>query len=640
MAPAALVRAGETAFTYHSDVPLATGTLVRVSAGKRMINGVVLRAVKQAPLFATKAINAIIAPQPIPAPLIKTALWVQDYYAAHLASVLQTILPSGMHKQRRTSDKLLKYPIRKRTKIILNEDQQRALQLINRKPNGTYLLHGATGSGKTQLYIQAAKHVARQGKSAIILVPEIALTPQLVAEFSRHFQNLVVTHSGMSEAQRHHAWLRTLKNGDDPLVVIGPRSALFMPVRHVGLIVLDECHEPSYKQEQSPRYSALRVASILAKEHGAKLILGSATPSISDYYLAQSTKSPILRLAKQAVQTQPVHVNVIDLKSRANFTRHRFLSNGLLAAIEQALLSKHQVLLFHNRRGTAPTTMCNRCGWTAHCPACYLPLTLHADAHELRCHLCTTTLNVPPNCPECHEPTVIFKGIGTKLIEAEIAKLFPQTRIARFDADNTEANAIHNRYQELYNGDIDIMIGTQMLAKGFDIPRLTLVGVVQADSGLVLPDYPAEERVFQLLYQVIGRAGRGQHPGSVYIQTYQPNHPVVQAAVDRDYKSFYTAEIRKREAGRFPPFRYLLKLTCSYKTEAGAVAASQKLAQAIRRNHPNTDVLGPTPAFHERLGGNYRWQIIVKSKTRSQLVNIAKSAPQGWQADLDPASLL
>lgn len=639
VAPTAVVRTTDYAYTYHSDTQLAVGTLVRISVGKKLTNGVVIKPIAQKPSFQTKAVGEVLVETPLPAPLIKLAQWLSEYYASHFALVLQTLLPSGLQKNRRETKKELSYPKRKRTKIILNDDQASALSLINKQSEGTVLLHGVTGSGKTQVYIEAVKHAADEGRSAIILVPEIALTPQLVAEFANHFTNLIVTHSGLTEAQRHHAWLKALQS-TEPTVVIGPRSALYLPLKNLGIIVIDECHEPSYKQEQSPRYSALRAASILARAHKAKLILGSATPSVADYYLAGQSKAPIIRLAKPAAQLQPVEVKVVDLKTKQSFLRHRFLSNELLAAIDRALENRYQILLFHNRRGTAPTTLCEHCGWSAHCPNCFLPQTLHADAHELRCHLCGLAQRVPPACPECHEPTVVFKGIGTKLIETEITKLYPKARIARFDADTSEAEAVHNRYQELYDGDIDIMIGTQMLAKGLDIPRLALVGVVQADSGLVLPDYTSEERVFQLLYQVIGRAGRGEHPGEVVIQTYQPDHPVVQAAIARDYPRFYEAEIAAREHGRFPPFRYLLKLTCSYKTESGAINASQKLARELRSTYPNLEILGPTPSFYERLGGNYRWQLVVKASQRTDLVNIAKNVPAGWMADIDPASLL
>lgn len=642
VAPTTVVRATEPAFTYSSDTKLAIGSLVRVSVGKKMLNGVVLREVTQKPHFTTKPIEAVLVPEPLPGPLLQLADWLANYYATHMATVLQTMLPTGLHKTRRESKKEHSHPIRNRTHIVLNEDQQVALNAVKNAKNGTLVLHGVTGSGKTAVYIEAAKHAAEQGQSTIVLVPEIALTPQLVAEFANHFNNLVVTHSGLTEAQRHQAWQKVLANPAGlPIVAIGPRSALFMPVANLGLIVVDESHEPSYKQEQAPRYSALRAATMLAGFHKtARVVLGSATPSVTDYYLAQKTGSPILRLHKPAAQMSPVEAEVVDLKRKDLFRKHRFFSDALLARIQAALDAGHQTLLFHNRRGTAPTTICEHCGWLAECPTCFLPLTLHADSHILRCHLCNYQLPVPPSCPECSEPTILFKGIGTKLIESEITRLFPKARIARFDADTHQSQAVHNRYQELYDGHIDILIGTQMVAKGLDLPNLRLVGVIQADSGLVLPDYQSEERVFQLLYQVMGRVGRGALPGEVVIQTFQPDHPIVKAALARDYDSFYKAEIKKRQDGRFPPFRFLLKLSCSYKTEAGAVNASRKMARQIRAEHPHVEVLGPVPSFYERMGGMYRWQLVVKSTKRSDLATIAQSVPAGWQADLDPTSLL
>ncbi|HSE60932.1 MAG TPA: primosomal protein N' [Candidatus Saccharimonadales bacterium] len=639
VAPSVVVRATEPAFTYHSTTQLAVGSLVRVPVGKKIANGVVLQSVAQKPSFATKPIETTLTERPLPGPLVYVAHWLSEYYATHLATVLQTVLPAGLHKQRRESKKNVVHPNRARTKIVFNSQQKAVIAALKKGQPGTVLLHGVTGSGKTHIYIEAAKQQAAKQRSSIILVPEIALTPQLVAEFAQHFTNLIVTHSGMTEAQRHQAWLAALEC-TTPTVVIGPRSALFMPLRNVGLIVVDECHEPSYKQEQSPRYSALRAASILAHHHKAQLILGSATPSVADYYLAETNKSQILRLSAPAIKVSPVQAKVIDLKRRDEFRRHRFFSNVLLTLIEQAIADKQQTLLFHNRRGTSPTTLCEHCGWLAECPICFLPLTLHADRHILQCHLCGYAQPVPPSCPQCGEPTIVFKGVGTKLIETEIAKLFPKARVARFDADTKSSEAVHHRYQELYDGDIDILIGTQMLAKGLDLPKLTVVGVIQADSGLILPDYQAEERVFQLLYQVMGRVGRGLLPGHVVIQSYQPDHPILKAAIARDYKGFYAAELQKRHAGNFPPFRYLLKLTCSYKTEQGAVKASQKMAKELRAHHPDLEIFGPTPAFYERLGGAYRWQLVIKSRQRRQLLTIATSLPAGWQADIDPLSLL
>lgn len=639
IAPLGVIRAAEAYFTYHSTTPLATGTLVRISIGSKETNGLVVQAVKEKPNFKTKAIKNVITPHPLPQQLIKLTLWLADYYATHLGIVLQTVLPAGLHKDRRKQSKSIQYPIRKRSKIVLNNDQLHVLKIITSGSANSFLLHGVTGSGKTQIYIEAAKNQARQGKSTIILVPEIALTPQLVGEFANHFSRLLITHSQMTEAERHKVWLNALTPNQEPLVVIGPRSALFMPLNTIGLIVVDECHEPSYKQELSPRYSALRAASVLAKAHGAKLIFGSATPSVVDYYLAQTKKYPILKLPKPVSTAQKVDISIVDYKHRVNFRKHRFLSDVLIQSITNALNNGQQTLLFHNRRGTAPTSICLNCGWLAECPTCFLPLTLHADSHELKCHVCSYKQMVSPNCPQCLEPTIAFKGIGTKLIEAEITKLFPKARIARFDADTDVDQALHNQYQAVYDGQVDILIGTQMIAKGLDLPKLVLVGVIQADSGLIIPDYQADERVFQLLYQVIGRVGRGHTEGRVIIQTFQPNNAVIRAAIQKDYLSFYQTELNKRSRGHFPPFRYLLKLTCRYKTENGAIKAARTLHHQLQAI-PDIEVLGPSPAFYERLGGGYRWQLLVKAKKRSDLTAIAHSLPQGWQFDLDPASLL
>lgn len=640
VAPLTVVRDNEPAFTYHSETPLSTGTVVRIGVGKKELTGVVLRTVEKKPSFTTKPILSVLTTTPLPPPLLMLADWMSGYYATHLALVLQTLLPAGLHKQRRQKETTTTYAQRARTNIVLNEEQSTAVHQIAEHQSGTLLLHGVPGSGKTQVYIESAKKEMDAGKSCIVLVPEIALTPQLVAEFTNHFKDVVVTHSHMTEAERHKAWLRVLES-ETPLIVIGPRSALFMPVRNLGLIIIDEAHEPSYKQDQSPRYSALRAASVLAKAHrNARVLLGSATPSVQDYYLAEHTKSPIVTLTRPAVSTRPPRVELIDLRKKDLFKQHRFLSDELVNTMRTALEQQKQVLIFHNRRGTAPTTLCTSCGWSALCDLCFVPTTLHADSHKLLCHICGRAQKVPPSCPSCGNPDIVFRGIGTKLIETEVHKLFPKAHIARFDADSAADETLDKRYQAIYDGDIDIMIGTQILAKGLDIPNLSVVGVVQADSGLHLPDYQAEERVFQLLYQVAGRAGRSKHEGHVIVQTFVPDHPVIKQALARNFETFYSEQLKERRTALFPPFTHLLKLTTSYKTEAGAIRAARKLAAELRAKHPALTVLGPTPAFYERLHGNYRWQLLVKSKNRAELAALAKQIPTGWHIDLDAANLL
>ncbi len=594
------------------------------------------------PAFVTRPIIACLELVPLPQPLLTLAEWLSTYYATHPVTVWQTLLPHGLDKKRRKESNATSHPSRKRTNIVLNDEQSSAVSCIWATSNGTTLLHGVTGSGKTAVYIELAKRTIADGRSVIILVPEIALTSQLIAEFAPHFTDLTVTHSTMTESTRHTIWQRLLR-ATTPQVVIGPRSALFSPVPKLGLVIIDECHEMTYKQEQSPRYSALRAAAILARAASARLVLGSATPSVTDYYIAQSTGQPIVRLTKPARHNtvQPT-VQLIDMTKKLNFSRHQIFSDSLITAIETTLKHNHQTLIFHNRRGTAPTTLCEQCGWSALCSRCFTPLTLHADTFELRCHICAQHERVPTSCPQCHTANIIHKGIGTKLIHQELARLFPHSRIARFDGDSESTDTLEKHYQAIYDGDIDILIGTQVVAKGLDLPLLRMVGVVQADAGLSLPDYVSSERTFQLLAQVCGRVGRNEHPSSVVVQSYQPNHPAVQYGITSDYASFYDMAITERKRAHFPPFAHLMKLICIYKSEAAAVGNAQKLARELRRTVPSqVEILGPTPAFYERVRDTYRWQLVIKSSVRGDLVDIIKLLPPThWQYELDPASLL
>jgi primosomal protein N' (replication factor Y) len=530
---------------------------------------------------------------------------------------------------------------RDRTKIVFTKDQENALATIEAMSPGAALLHGVTGSGKTAVYIEAAKRSLASNRSVIILVPEIALTSQLVDEFSHHFDDIILTHSRQTEAERHAAWKDALTS-ELPRVVIGPRSALFLPLQHIGLIAIDEAHEPSFKQEQSPRYSALRGASILATAHQAKLVMGSATPSMSEYYIADKSGRPIIEMSRPAREiTKPV-ISLVDMTKRQNFKAHRFLSDKLILQLEETFAAGNQALIFHNRRGSASTTLCENCGWQAGCPRCFVPLTLHADNHHLRCHICGFHDKVPTSCPVCQHTNIVHKGIGTKLIESELRKLYPSKTIMRFDGDSDTGESVEEKYKELYDGTIDLIIGTQVIAKGLDLPKLRTVGVVQADSGLSLPDFGASERTFQLLAQVVGRVGRSHHPTTVIVQSYQPTHQAVVDGLNQHYAHFYDATIVERKRALFPPFTYLLKLTCIYKTEAAAVKNAQKLAAELRvKLGSSVQILGPTPAFYERQRDTYRWQLILKSPQRSDLVDALQYIPPThWQSELDPMSLL
>lgn len=641
VAPTRIARAGSDTFTYSSKAQLLAGQLVVVELGKKEQPGVVTKKVSQ-PSYPTKEVVRILEVLPLPLPLVQLALWMSEYYRTPLATVLQTILPRGIAKNRRERTVVKPAQLRDRTQYVLTNEQVSAIKTIEEMSPGSALIHGVTGSGKTRVYIELAERIVSQGKSVIVLVPEIALTSQLVDEFSHHFHNVILTHSRQTEAERHHAWLESLHSAT-PRIVIGPRSALFMPLSQVGLIVIDESHEPSFKQEQAPRYSALRAASILARYHKAKVVMGSATPLISEYYLAKQSDRPIITMSSRAKPgAVSPSVTVVDLTKKQSFKKHRFLSNTLLDNLDTTFTAGKQALIFHNRRGSASTTLCENCGWTSICPRCYIPFALHADRHQLQCHVCGNSERVPTSCPECHNANIIHKGIGTKLIESELRKFFPDKKIVRFDADTTTDDSVDKRYKELYDGSIDLMIGTQVIAKGLDLPHLRTVGVIQADAGLSLPDYGSSERTFQLLAQVVGRVGRSEHPTSVIIQSYQPTHPAVLDGIAQDYKHFYESALIERKRAKFPPHTFLLQLTCVYKTEMAAIRNAQSVARDLRNVIPQgVDILGPTPAFYERQHDTYRWQLLIKSQKRSDLVALLKHIPPThWQAELDPLSLL
>ncbi len=642
VAPTKIVRTNAEVFTYHSPDKLEIGNIVTIPIGKSSCVGVIIRTV-QKPQFDTRAIFSKVVDTPLPAELVETARWVSDYYTTPLATVLSMLLPRGITKQRRDRNTAAHTHIRTRTDHTPTPEQEDAITTIQSTTSTTSLLFGPTGSGKTLVYKELAKQAIATGRSVIILVPEIALTSQLVDEFMQDFpEQVLLTHSKQTEAERHIIWKQAL-DAATPRVAIGPRSALFLPLQDIGLIVADEMHEPSYKQEQAPRYSALRVATMLAHYHKGKAVLGSATPPVTEYYTATQRNVPIVTLPQRVTATPRTHT--IDMTKRNNFTKHRFLSDILLATIQQSLSTGKQVLIFHNRRGSAATTLCETCGWTATDPSTGVPLTLHSDTHQLISHLTGYSIKVPTVCPTCGAANIIHKGIGTKLIESELSQIFPNKKIVRFDGDSGSDHSVDARYKELYDGTIDIIIGTQVIAKGIDLPHLNTVGIVQADAGLALPDFTSSERVFQLISQAVGRVGRGHtDTTNVIVQSYQPEHPAVRYGVSQQYLTFYDQEIAIRQRYKFPPFSYLLKCTCIYKTEAAAIRNAKAVARSFRDMLLSDEkILGPAPAFYEQQNGTYRWQLIVQSPRRKRLATLATTilpANNHWQHELDPGSLL
>ena len=641
IAPAKTFHNSDSLLTYESEQKLPVGQIVTIPLGKQSALGIVIQKCDK-PDFATKPISSILYDQPLPARLTKALSWLSDYYRAPMSSVVQAALPRGITKKRR--DKVEKLPkVDKIDENPLNSAQKHAISEIESSSSRTVLLHGITGSGKTNIYIELTKNQLKQGQSVILLVPEIALTSQLVRNFRAHFEDIFLLHSELSESLRHQIWERIL-NTDKPSVIIGPRSALFAPIHNLGLIIIDEAHEPSYIQEQNPKYSALRLAPQLAKT-----VLGSATPLVQDYYICKAHKA-ITELTELAVQNNKnSEIRLIDLKARQHFTRSRILSNQLIESIQNSLDNHTQSMLFHNRRGTAPLTVCDKCGWQALCANCFLPLILHADKFQMSCHTCGRNYPVPMSCPECNNASIHHKGFGTKMLEQEIAHIFPKAKIARFDADTENDKQLSKIYDQVHDGEVDIIIGTQMIAKGFDFPLLTTLGVVQADAGLSLPDFSSEERSFQLITQVIGRAKRGHQDSQIFIQSFQPENPIIEFALKNDYAGFYNYLIQKRQKSALPPYSFLLKLSVTYKTEMAAVRNIRslykkiiQLSASLKIDPKQLVVSPPMPAFHERSSTGYCWQIILKAKKRQDLLDIFDQLPntQYLHFTFDPISLL
>ena len=640
IAPAKTFHSSDNLLTYSSETPLKIGQIVEIPLGRQSTIGIVVKNTTQ-PDFDTKLITKIIYEQPLPKKLVDALFWLSSYYRCPLSTVIQAALPRGITKNRR--GKLPEAPNITPIDNPLNSAQRAAIRAIEENPANTILLHGITGSGKTNIYIELCARTLAKNQSVILLVPEIALTSQLVRNFQQHFKNITLLHSNLTESLRHQLWEKILTD-NQPQVIIGPRSALFAPVQDLGLIIIDEAHEPAYHQEQNPKYSASLLAGKLAKT-----VLGTATPLISDYYLCKSHNA-IVEINQLAIESDKhTSISVIDLKDHSDFTKSRILSNQLIESIKASLANHTQSMLFHNRRGTAPMTICDKCGWQALCPNCFLPLVLHADAFQMRCHTCARNFPVPTACPECKNASIHHKGFGTKLIEDELHRLFPSAKIARFDMDTDDDLKLTKIYDEVYRGDYDIIVGTQMIAKGFDFPRLTTLGIVQADAGLSLPDFSSEERTFQLITQVIGRAKRGHQNSNIFIQSFQPDHPIISLASQSDYASFYNYLVQKRQQSKLPPYSFLLKLSVTYKTETATVKNIRTLykkviqtAKQLQIPENRIVVSPPMPAFHERTSTGYTWQLVIKAKSRQNLLDIFDHLPKNnyLHYDFDPISLL
>lgn len=520
--------------------------------------------------------------------------------------------------------------------LDLTDEQHKALapimQSMNTGEHRVFLCHGVTGSGKTEIYLQAIQRVLELEKQAIVLVPEISLTPQMVLRFKGRFGDRVaVMHSGLSRGEKYDEW-RKIREGKVQ-VAVGARSAVFAPFKKIGLIIIDEEHESSYKQEDTPRYHARDVAIHRAKVHHCPVVLGSATPSLESFARARKKVYTLLTL-KERVNRRPLpSVQIVDLREEMREGNHSVFSRLLLEKLKDRLQKKEQTVLFLNRRGYSTFVMCRSCGTVVKCPHCDISLTYHRAHHLLKCHYCGYEQKAPDTCPTCGSDAMRFFGTGTQKVEAELNRLLPEARVIRMDVDTTRQKGSHEKLLRQFGDEkADILLGTQMIAKGLDFPKVTLVGVLAADSLLHLPDFRASEKTFQLITQVSGRAGRHRLPGEVVIQSYTPDHYAVSDAARHDYEGFYQQEMELRHRGGYPPFFYLALISLTHSEPAKAADAAERIVSILKKNLSEASlVYGPVVPAISKIKDRYRYQCMVKYKREPALIPVLQKIMQHFQ---------
>ena len=567
-----------------------------------------------------------------------------------LSSERRREMSGGITMRGQTDDGELVQPHR------LTDDQENALEriraAIDAATGHAMVLHGVTGSGKTEVYIRAIQHVVKFGRGAIVLVPEISLTPQTRGRFERRFPSVAVLHSQMTPAERHFQWQR-IRDGEVQ-VVVGPRSAVFAPMPHLGLIVLDEEHDASFKQDTAPRYHARKVAHARAMSLGIPLVLGSATPSMESWHATETGHAELISMPTRVKDRAMPSVQLVDLRVRDDRTSGA-ISRPLHTAIEQTIDTGGQTILLLNRRGFATTIQCPSCGHVVACPDCDMPLTHHRDGGKAVCHYCDYTIATPPWCPACRFDGIRYGGLGTQKLEVEVKARFPDARVARMDSDTMRRPGSHQRVLSAFReGGIDILLGTQMIAKGLDFPNVLLVGVINADSALHFPDFRAAERTFQLVTQVAGRTGRGDRGGRVIVQTFTPEHPAIQAASRHDYEQFTRDELVNRRKFNYPPLgcvaRIIIRGPVESLAEATADMMLARLESARDKLRHEVRILGPAPPPIVKLRGKYRFHILLQCEDAVELNRVLALATETFKIpekddvqyviDVDPMDML
>ncbi|TYV33922.1 primosomal protein N' [Listeria monocytogenes] len=519
--------------------------------------------------------------------------------------------------------------------LQLLPDQQTACEKITAVTDQeTFLIHGVTGSGKTEIYLQTIEAKLKEGKEAIVLVPEISLTPQMVERFKSRFgSEVAVLHSALSSGEKYDEWRKIERK--EARVVVGARSAVFAPFENLGIIIIDEEHEASYKQEDNPRYHARDVAIWRATKYQCPVVLGSATPSLESFARAKKGVYTLIELPSRVNDRAMPEVSVVDMREELRKENRTEFSTELLEKIKDRIAKKEQTVLMLNRRGYSSFVMCRDCGYVVECPNCDISLTYHQSSNQMKCHYCGHEERVPQKCPSCEGEHIRYFGTGTQKVEESLTKLIPEARVIRMDVDTTRTKGAHEKLLKSFrNHEADILLGTQMIAKGLDFPDITLVGVLNADTMLHLPDFRASERTFQLLTQVSGRAGRHERTGEVIVQSYNPEHYSIEFAKKHDFIGFYNHEMQLRKMGSYPPFYYLTMINVSDENEMKAIRTIQEMAQFLRgKLGPDAVILGPVPSTITRIKNKYRYQCIIKYKIEPNLKKELKTLITHYQKD-------
>lgn len=645
--------------TYEIPKYSKIGQIVEAPVRKRKEKGIVFRILDKKPDFKTRPIERIIENAPhLSLWQIELIKWIADYYFCPQSRALKLFLPIAFIKKKTIKPWIEEKTVHESSKMRhkLTLQQQEVLKNFQETDKKITLLHGITGSGKTEIYLHAADQALEKGQQVLILIPEISLTPQTVQRFQDHFQEkIAVIHSQLTDKQKEREWLSIYKQ--EAKIIIGSRSALFAPYQNLGLIIVDEEHEPSYKQDQSPRYNTVDVAKKMSELLDIKILLGSATPSLESYYQAKQGTYHLLKLKNRAKDgTRLPTVNIVDLREEIKKRNFSIFSELLQKKLTQKLGNKEQSILFLNRRGAASAIICRSCGFVSRCSNCETALTYHKklstediifNAERLVCHHCGRIERVPEICPNCESPYIRYIGVGTQRIESELEKNFPQSKVLRADRDTVfKKDQFKTIYLAFKNHEADILVGTQMIALGLHLPKVSLVGVILAELTLTLPNFRSSERTFQLLTQVAGRAGRGEKAGEVIIQSYLPNHYVIQKAASHDYEGFYEVEIEFRKTLGYPPFTQLIRLTFSHKNERKCREESHKIFTEFKKLDPENDYeITLYPAFIPRLQNNYRWHILINGKEPTQLLkkilpHLSEEIKENLKIDVDPISTI